>query len=57
MPNLVAMVTWSRTGASARPTSCSLWPKPYRSAVSKNVTPSSTALRMSWLDSVSSTGP
>ena len=44
-PNFVAITTWSRTGASASPTSSSLTYGPYTSAVSKNVTPRSTAAR------------
>ncbi len=46
-PNFVAITTWSRTGASASPTSSSFTKGPYTSAVSKNVTPSSTASRRS----------
>src|SRR6476660_2534441 len=42
-PNFVAITTCSRTGARASPTSSSLVNGPYTSAVSKNVTPSSTA--------------
>src|ERR1700759_3370964 len=42
-PNLVAITTSSRHGASASPTRISL--SPYASAVSKNVTPRSTAPR------------
>jgi hypothetical protein len=45
-PNFVAMVTWSRTGSSASPTTSSLVYGPYTSAVSKKVTPRSTAARM-----------
>ena len=44
-PNFVAITTWSRTGASASPTSSSLVNGPYTWAVSKNVTPRSTAVR------------
>ena len=50
-PNLVAMTTWSRTGASASPTISSLPNGPYTSAVSKKVTPRSTAARMSAMPS------
>ena len=44
-PNLVAMTTWSRTGARASPTSSSFTYGPYTSAVSTSVTPRSTAPR------------
>ena len=50
-PNFVAMTTWSRTGASASPTTSSLANGPYTSAVSKKVTPRSTAPRMSAMPS------
>ena len=50
-PNFVAMTTWSRTGASASPTISSLANGPYTSAVSKKVTPRSTASRMSAMPS------
>jgi hypothetical protein len=46
-PNLVAMTMSPRNGASASPTSSSFVNGPYASAVSKNVTPRSTAFRMS----------
>ena len=46
-PNLVAITTCSRNGARASPTSSSFVNGPYTSAVSKNVTPRSTAARMS----------
>ena len=55
-PNFVAITTWSRTGASAFPTSVSFVYGPYASAVSKKVTPSSTALRMRPIISSSSAG-
>src|SRR3981189_3423779 len=42
-PNFVAITTFPRNGASASPTSSSLTSGPYTSAVSKNVTPRSTA--------------
>src|SRR5215211_6205465 len=45
-PNLVAMTTWSRKGARASPTSSSFTNGPYTSAVSKKVTPRSTAARI-----------
>ncbi len=45
-PNFVAMTTCSRKGASASPTSSSFVNGPYASAVSKSVTPRSTAARM-----------
>src|SRR5829696_1518901 len=45
-PNLVAMTTWSRKGARASPTTSSFTNGPYTSAVSKNVTPRSTAARI-----------
>src|SRR5215469_14992186 len=44
-PNLVAIATSLRNGARASPTSSSLLKGPYTSAVSKNVTPRSTAAR------------
>ena len=44
-PNLVASTTRSRTGSSASPTSSSFVCGPYTSAVSKRVTPRSTAAR------------
>ena len=50
------MTTRSRTGASASPTSSSLTYGPYASAVSKNVTPRSTALRNNAIISVRSAG-
>src|SRR5271170_4630702 len=46
-PNLVAITTLSRIGASASPTSSSFANGPYASAVSKKVTPLSYASRMS----------
>jgi len=46
-PNFVAMTTFSRTGSSASPTSSSFVNDPYTSAVSKRVTPRSTAYRIS----------
>src|SRR5215203_233255 len=46
-PNLVAILTWSRTGWRASPTISSLVNGPYTSAVSKKVTPWSTAFRIS----------
>src|SRR5436190_833948 len=45
-PNFVAITTRSRTGASASPTNSSFVNGPYASAVSKKVTPRSTAARM-----------
>src|SRR3954469_23443094 len=45
--NFVAITTWPRNGSSASPTSSSLANGPYTSAVSKNVTPRSTAVRSS----------
>src|SRR5215218_1228335 len=45
-PNLVAMTTSLRKGARASPTSSSFTNGPYTSAVSKNVTPCSTAARI-----------
>src|SRR6266536_4322661 len=57
-PNLVAITTSSRTGASASPTSSSFANGPYASAVSKNVTPRSTAVRISTIIScLSAAGP
>ncbi|HET7759350.1 MAG TPA: hypothetical protein VFK62_05465 [Gaiellaceae bacterium] len=50
-PNFVAITTCSRTGSSASPTSSSLWNGPYTCAVSKNVTPRSTAARISAIES------
>jgi hypothetical protein len=55
-PNLVAITTWSRSGASASPTSSSLTNGPYTSAVSKKVTPRSTAARISAIMSFRSPG-
>src|SRR5438128_11151725 len=45
-PNFVAITTVPRKGARASPTSSSFVNGPYTSAVSKNVTPRSTAVRM-----------
>jgi len=45
-PNLVAIMTWSRNGSSASPTMSSFANGPYTSAVSKKVTPTSTARLM-----------
>src|SRR5206468_1166556 len=57
-PNFVAITTCSRSGASASPTSSSFVYGPYTSAVSKNVTPRSTAARISEIPSCLSTaGP
>ena len=57
-PNFVAITTWLRKGASASPTSSSFLNGPYTSAVSKNVTPRSTAFRRSAVISlVSAAGP
>src|SRR5438067_7188866 len=57
-PNLVAITTLSRYGARASPTSSSFANGPYASAVSKNVTPRSTAARMSEIPaSLSTAGP
>src|SRR5215216_3001799 len=57
-PNLVAMTTWSRKGARASPTSSSFTNGPYTSAVSKNVTPRSTAARITAMPCCRSTaGP
>ncbi len=55
-PNFVAMTTRSRTGASASPTSASLVNGPYASAVSKNVTPHSTAARIKAIMALVSAG-
>ena len=57
-PNFVAITTPLRNGASASPTSSSFVNGPYTSAVSKNVTPRSTAVRMSAIIScLSAAGP
>ncbi len=57
-PNFVAIATWPRNGWSASPTSSSLVNGPYTSAVSNNVTPRSTAARISEMPCCSSTaGP
>jgi hypothetical protein len=56
IPNFVAMTTRSRTGASASPTSSSFVNGPYASAVSKKVTPRSTAARTSAIISLRSGG-
>ena len=53
-PNLVATTTSSRRPLMARPTISSLWKGPYASAVSMNVTPSSSARWMVRIDSASS---
>jgi hypothetical protein len=50
-PNLVAIFTRSRTGSSASPTISSFVNGPYTSAVSKKVTPRSTARRISAIES------
>ena len=55
-PNLVAMTTRPRKGASASPTTSSLASGPYTSAVSKKVTPRSTAARMSAMAACFSVG-
>jgi hypothetical protein len=57
LPNLVATTTSSRCPAIARPTSRSLVNGPYMSAVSKKVTPRSSAWWMVASDSCSSDGP
>jgi hypothetical protein len=44
-PNFVAITTCSRNGRRASPTNSSFSNGPYTSAVSKNVTPRSTAPR------------
>ena len=46
LPNLVAMTASSRSAPSARARTFSLCPVPYTLAVSKNVTPSSSARRI-----------
>ena len=46
-----------RARASARPTTCSEWPKPYAAAVSIQLTPSSSARWIAAIDSSSSWGP
>src|SRR3982074_2868086 len=57
-PNFVAITTFPRNGASASPTSSSFVKGPYTSAVSKNVTPRSTAARISEIPSfLSMAGP
>src|SRR5215210_8118438 len=57
-PNFVAITTRSRSGASASPTSSSFTNGPYTSAVSKSVTPSSTAsLRSEIISPRSGGGP
>src|SRR5713101_3948811 len=55
-PNFVAITTWPWNGASASPTSSSFVNGPYTSAVSKNVTPRSTAARISAIISCLSAG-
>src|SRR3954471_1100988 len=57
LPNFVAIATRSRSASSALPRISSLWPVPYTSAVSKNVTPSSRPRRIAAIDSSSSTSP
>ena len=54
-PNLVAITTWSRTSAIALPSSSSFTNGPYTWAVSKKVTPRSTAARMRSMPSCSGT--
>src|SRR5215218_3871561 len=54
-PNFVTITTCSRTGASASPTSSSFANGPYASAVSKNVTPRSTATAI--ISCLSAAGP
>jgi len=56
-PNLLAITTWSRLPASTRPSSSSLAPQPYISAVSQNVTPSSIARSSVAIDCFSSSDP
>ena len=53
-PNLVASTTWSRWPLMARPMSSSLMNGPYVSAVSRKVTPRSSARWMVRMDSASS---
>src|SRR6202158_1533226 len=55
-PNFVAITTCSRNRARASPTSSSLVNGPYTSAVSKKVTPRSTAVRISEIISFLSAG-
>ncbi len=55
--NLVASCTSSRRPAIAWPTSSSLWPSPYTSAVSRKVTPSSSARWIVAMDSSRSAVP
>jgi len=56
-PNFVATTKRSRRPATARPTSDSFAPRPYISAVSRNVTPSSAARPIVANDSASSCAP
>src|SRR6185369_6485906 len=55
-PNFVAITTCPLSGASASPTSSSFVNGPYTSAVSKKVTPRSTAVRRSEIISCLSLG-
>jgi hypothetical protein len=57
LANLVATTTSSRRPAIARPTSSSFVKGPYMSAVSRRVTPSSSARWIVAMDSASSWGP
>ena len=56
-PNFVATTTWSRRSAIAFPTSRSFAPQPYMSAVSRKVTPSSSARWIVAIASPSSAAP
>jgi hypothetical protein len=57
LANFVASTTSSRRSAIAWPTSRSLSPEPYMSAVSRKLTPSSIARWIVVIDSASSVGP
>ena len=57
LANFVASTTSSRRPEMALPTSSSLWPGPYMSAVSRKVTPSSSARWIVAIDSSSSVSP
>ena len=56
-PNLVVSTTWSRRPLIARPSSSSFWPQPYMSEESTKLTPRSSALWTTAIDSASSPLP
>ncbi|MNW58198.1 hypothetical protein D3C74_360450 [compost metagenome] len=56
-PNFVAITASWRRPRSTCPMISSLWPVPYTSAVSRKLIPSSNAVSIARIDSVSSTSP